>query len=163
MLIHFTCELSDHLCQAAQYEWQRLSQIRGLYWQIIPCSRPLGNTHNCESVCVHVSEGAIMSARVSDDVSAEGHGSPFGPAEENGAWRETEPCPGAVIYAKWTHRWCNSLSGGHVRGPQLWGNGGCDQLLCVQTEGLMCCIWSLTQESLVCVTCQLLNRYQYII
>lgn len=51
MLIHFTCELSDHLCHMAQYEWHRLSPILGLCWQTSPCSRPPGNTC-AECVCV---------------------------------------------------------------------------------------------------------------
>lgn len=54
MLIHFICALSDHLCQAAEYEWHRLSKISGLCWQI-PYSRPLGNTPKyceCMRTCV---------------------------------------------------------------------------------------------------------------
>lgn len=55
MLIHFTWALSDHLCQATEYEWHRLSQIWGLCWQTTPSSRPLGNTPDyckCVRACV---------------------------------------------------------------------------------------------------------------
>ena len=55
MLIHFTWALSDHLCQATEYEWQRLSQIWGLCWQTPPSCRPLGNTPDyCQCVCACV-------------------------------------------------------------------------------------------------------------
>lgn len=55
MLIHSTCALSDHLCQATEYEWHRLSQIWGLCWQTPPSSSPLGNTPDycqCVRACV---------------------------------------------------------------------------------------------------------------
>lgn len=57
MFIHFTCALSDRLCQAIEYEWDRLTQISGLCWQIPASSRPLTD-YTSSSVFVHVSKGS---------------------------------------------------------------------------------------------------------
>lgn len=69
----------------SQYEWHRLSQIWGLCWQTQASSRHPGYSPDyCECVRACVKRCHYVCS-VRDDVSAEGHGSPFGPREGNGA------------------------------------------------------------------------------
>lgn len=68
-----------------------------------------------------------MSACVKDDVSAEGHGSPFGLEE----WRLMGSRAGAraLLFMQSELAGDHSPSGGRVGGPKLSGNSGCEQLL----------------------------------